>query len=89
MMASLLLTVIPPILVASSIADEIDDKTSAYLWSRALPRWSIVLGKFLAAWLFYLAMLVPTAAGPVVFHWYHGFDVPPVLVPFMGKEVIG
>ncbi len=47
MMTSLLLTVIPPILVASSIADEIDDKTSAYLWSRALPRWSIVLGKYL------------------------------------------
>lgn len=59
MMTSLLLTVIPPILVASSIADEIDDKTSAYLWSRALPRWSIVLGKFLG--------LVPIAiAAPIV-----------------------
>ena len=47
MMTSLLLTVIPPILVASSIAAEIAAKTSAYQWSRALPRWWLVRGKLL------------------------------------------
>ena len=49
----------------------------------------IVLGKFLAAWLFYVAMLVPTAAGPIVFHWYHPFDVPPVLAGYLGMLLLG
>lgn len=44
---TLLIAVIPPILVASSIADDIDDKTSAYLWSRPLARWTIVIGKLI------------------------------------------
>jgi ABC-type transport system involved in multi-copper enzyme maturation permease subunit len=43
----LILTVVPSILVGPSLADELEDKTSAYLWSRALPRWSIVAGKLL------------------------------------------
>lgn len=42
-----LMTVVPPVLVASAVADELEDKTSAYLWSRALPRWSVVVGKLL------------------------------------------
>lgn len=45
--AMLALPIVPSILVAPSLADEIDDKTSAYLWSRALPRWAIVTGKLL------------------------------------------
>lgn len=43
----LVLPIVPPILVAASLSDELDDKTSAYLWSRALPRWSVVSGKLL------------------------------------------
>jgi ABC-type transport system involved in multi-copper enzyme maturation permease subunit len=46
--ALLALPVVPSVLVGPSLADEIDDKTSAYLWSRSLPRWTIVIGKLLA-----------------------------------------
>lgn len=49
-----LVVVVPPVLVASAIADELEDKTSAYLWSRALPRWTVVIGK--------LAVLAPVSA---------------------------
>ena len=52
-----LIAIIPPILVASSLSDEIDEKTAAYLWSRALPRWSVVTGKLLG--------LAPIAAGAI------------------------
>ncbi|HUQ08481.1 MAG TPA: hypothetical protein VM261_38585 [Kofleriaceae bacterium] len=45
MLTLLTLPIIPPILIGPSLSDEIEDKTSAYLWSRALPRWSIVVGK--------------------------------------------
>ena len=41
----LILPVVPSILIGPSLADELEDKTSAYLWSRPLPRWSIVAGK--------------------------------------------
>ncbi len=44
----LMLAVVPPVLVASAIADELEDKTAAYLWSRALPRWAVVIGKLAA-----------------------------------------
>lgn len=44
---ALVMTIIAPILVASSLSDEIDDRTAAYLWSRAVPRWSVVAGKLL------------------------------------------
>lgn len=46
--ALLALPVVPSVLAGPALADEIDDKTSAYLWSRAVPRWSIVVGKLLA-----------------------------------------
>ncbi|MBZ0236922.1 MAG: hypothetical protein K8M05_31630, partial [Deltaproteobacteria bacterium] len=43
----LTLPIVPSILIGPSLSDEIEDKTSAYLWSRALPRWSIIAGKLL------------------------------------------
>lgn len=33
--------------LAGAVAEERDDKTSAYLWSRPIPRWSVVVGKYL------------------------------------------
>ncbi len=50
----LTLPIVPAILIGPSLADELEDRTSAYLWSRALPRWSIVVGK--------LVGLAPVAA---------------------------
>ncbi len=54
---TLVLAIVAPILVAASLSDEIDDRTAAYLWSRAVPRWSVVAGKLLG--------LAPIAAGVV------------------------
>lgn len=49
------------VFVASSIGEEIEDRTTAYLWSRPLPRWSVVGGKMLA--------LAPIAALLVAGSW--------------------
>ena len=51
----LLLAVLPALFVSASIGEDIEDKTAAYLWSRPLPRWSIVAGKLVA--------VVPIAIG--------------------------
>jgi len=44
----LVLVVLPAMFVAPALGEEIEDRTGAYLWSRPLPRWTIVAGKLLA-----------------------------------------
>jgi len=46
---SMLIGVIAPLFMASSMAEEIEDRTFTYLWSRPIPRWSVVVGKLMAA----------------------------------------
>ncbi|MEO7092745.1 MAG: ABC transporter permease subunit, partial [Polyangiales bacterium] len=53
--------VLAPMFVAASIGEEIEDRTTTYLWSRPIPRWSIVAGKLLT--------LVPIATLVVVGSW--------------------
>jgi ABC-type transport system involved in multi-copper enzyme maturation permease subunit len=42
------LAILPPVLLASSIGEEMEDRTMTYLWSRPFARWTILAGKFLA-----------------------------------------
>lgn len=44
----LMLAVLPALFVASSIGEDIEDRTITYLWSRPIPRWSILVGKLIA-----------------------------------------
>lgn len=44
----LVLAVLPALFVASSIGDDIEDRSITYLWSRPIPRWSIAVGKLIA-----------------------------------------
>ena len=45
----LLVGVVAPLFMASSLAEEIEDRTYTYLWSRPVPRWSVVMGKLVAS----------------------------------------
>lgn len=58
----LVLAVLPPMFIASSIGEEIEDRTITYLWSRPLARWTVVIGKLLA--------LAPLAVALVVASWH-------------------
>lgn len=58
-----LIAIIPTLHVASSLAEELEDKTAAYLWSRPIPRWSIVTGKLVALVPFTAALLIVGAFG--------------------------
>jgi ABC-type transport system involved in multi-copper enzyme maturation permease subunit len=57
----LVLAVLPALFVASSIGDEIEDRTTTYLWSRPVARWTILIGKLVA--------LAPIAVVLVVASW--------------------
>lgn len=44
----LVLAVLPALLVAGSIGEEIEERTITYVWSRPVPRWALVAGKLVA-----------------------------------------
>jgi len=46
--AMVLLALLPAMFVASSVGEDIEDRTSTYLWSRAIPRWAVLAGKLCA-----------------------------------------
>ena len=78
-----------PLLTMRLFAEEKKLGTLELLWTYPVRDGEIVLGKFFAALIFYLAMLLPTAVGPMVFHHYHPFDVPPVLAGYLGMVLLG
>ena len=45
---TLVLILLPPMFVASSLGEEIEDRTTTYLWSRPIGRWTIVVSKLIA-----------------------------------------
>ena len=57
----LVLVVLAPMLVGASIGEEIEDRTTTYLWSRPVPRWTILAGK--------LAALAPVAMLAIAGSW--------------------
>lgn len=49
------------LLMSPAIAEEIEDKTYTYLWSRPIPRWSVLVGKLITGTCIASAMLVASA----------------------------
>jgi ABC-type transport system involved in multi-copper enzyme maturation permease subunit len=74
-MAMLVLAVLPAMYVAASVGDDIENRTSTYLWSRAIPRWAVLAGKLVA--------LTPVVIALMVGSWYAtiqlGTGAPPSL----------
>lgn len=58
----LVMTVLPPVFVASSIGEEIEERTTTYLWSRPIARWTMIVGKLVA--------LAPIASILIAVGWY-------------------
>ncbi|MEO6776377.1 MAG: ABC transporter permease [Kofleriaceae bacterium] len=53
--------ILPPLFCAPAIAEELEDRTASYLWSRPIARWVLLAGKLLA--------LAPFAMLCVVASW--------------------
>jgi ABC-type transport system involved in multi-copper enzyme maturation permease subunit len=56
-----LFAILAPLLVGAAVGDELGSKTATYLWSRPIPRWTIVVGK--------LAVLAPLTSLLLVGSW--------------------
>jgi ABC-type transport system involved in multi-copper enzyme maturation permease subunit len=62
--STLLLAIVPAMFISASIGEEIEERTSTYLWSRPIARWAVLAGKLVA--------LVPLVIALVVGGWYVG-----------------
>lgn len=69
----LLLAVLPALFVAAAIGEDIEDRTTTYVWSRPVPRWTVLAGKLLT--------LVPIVAAFMVASWAIASQVGPQLGP--------
>jgi hypothetical protein len=65
--STLLLAIVPAMFISASIGEEIEERTSTYLWSRPIARWAVLVGKLIA--------LVPIVIALVVGGWYAGLRV--------------
>jgi len=78
-----------PLLTMRLFSEEKKLGTIELLWTYPVRDGEIIAGKFLAAWLFYIVMLVPTTINMVVLYQYYQFDVPPLLAAYLGMLLIG
>jgi ABC-type transport system involved in multi-copper enzyme maturation permease subunit len=65
--STFLLAIVPAMFVSASIGEEIEERTSTYLWSRPIARWAVLAGKLIA--------LVPLVIALVVVSWYAALRV--------------
>ncbi len=78
-----------PLVTMRLFAEEKKLGTMELLWTYPVRDGDIVAGKFLAAVLFYLVMLLPTVIGPAAFYYYHHFDFAPLLAGYLGMLLLG
>ena len=64
--STLLLAIVPAMFVSASIGEEIEERTSTYLWSRPIARWAVLVGK--------LCALTPLVIALIVGGWYVGLE---------------
>jgi ABC-2 type transport system permease protein len=78
-----------PLVTMRLFAEERKLGTIELLWTYPVRDYEIVLGKFLAAWLFFLAMAAPTLVGPAAFYQLHQFELGPLLAAYLGLVLLG
>ena len=84
-----LVGILAPVLLASAISEEIEEKTMTYLWSRPLPRWSIVGGKLLAIMPVLWIVLAASLAAPYYGLFLDAGDHPTIFARTMATALLG
>lgn len=78
-----------PLLTMRLFAEERKLGTIELLWTYPVRDFELVLGKFLACWLFYLLAIGITALNPLLLYSYYAFDLPPLLSAYLGIILLG
>jgi len=78
-----------PILTMRLVAEEKRSGTIETLMTDPVTELEVVIGKFLASFAFYLALLVPTAAYVVIIRHYGKADLGPIVAGYAGLACLG
>ncbi|GIW40187.1 MAG: hypothetical protein KatS3mg076_0764 [Candidatus Binatia bacterium] len=78
-----------PLVTMRLFAEEKKLGTIELLWTYPVRDVEIVVGKFLASWIFFLVMLLPTLASPILFYRFYAFDIPPLVAAYLGLLLLG
>lgn len=78
-----------PLVTMRLLAEERKLGTLELLWSLPVRDHEVLAGKFLAAFVVYLAMLAGSAIGPAALYVMHPFPLPPVLAGYLGLVLLG
>jgi ABC-2 type transport system permease protein len=78
-----------PLLTMRLFAEERKLGTIELLWTYPLRDRDIVAGKFLAGWIFFLIMVLPTLVAPLLFYQYYQFDIGPLAAAYVGMVLLG
>ncbi|MBI3784047.1 MAG: ABC transporter permease subunit [Deltaproteobacteria bacterium] len=81
--------IVLPLLTMRLFSEEKKLGTIELLWTYPVSDIEVLAGKFLAAWLFYLLMLLPTAVGPFIFYHFYPFALAPFLSGYLGMVLLG
>jgi ABC-2 type transport system permease protein len=85
----LCLLLVLPLMTMRLFAEEKTLGTIELLWTYPVRDGDIVIGKFLACWIFFLVLLLLTAANPIIFYRFYAFDVAPILAAYLGIFLLG
>lgn len=85
----LVLLFVGPVLTMRALAEERRSGTIEVLMTAPVTEGQVVTGKFLAAFVFYLLLWVPTVLYPVLLDWQGELDWGPVAAGYLGAAGIG
>lgn len=80
---------VAPVLTMRLLAEEARMGTLELLMTSPVRDWEVVLGKFVAAFTFYLAMLLPTVAYVFLLIWMGRPNIPVILSGYLGVVLMG
>ena len=86
---SVILLFVAPILTMRLLSEEARSGTLELLLTAPVRDWEVVLGKFLAAFLFFIAMLVPTLYYLFLLTRYGNPDIPVTFSGYLGVILLG
>jgi ABC-2 type transport system permease protein len=78
-----------PLVTMRLFAEERKLGTIELVWTLPVKDYQVILGKFLAAWLFFLTIVLLTMIPFVVFYVFFPFDLGPPLAGFVGLILLG
>lgn len=78
-----------PLLTMRLFAEEKKLGTIELLWTYPVRDFEIIMGKFLACWIFFVVMLAPTLINVVILYDYYPFAIAPVATAYLGMIFIG